>query len=431
MWCAAGAGLALLGAMVLGLDARGPEGPAFAAPKSSPFDLRPVAVLGPAPAASTRSDAAPSATPTSPVLYLPRDFSVTTYAKLGVSNARSVAVGETGVVYVSAPRYGLVEAYRDMDGDSFAEVQQTILSDLSCPYGLAVHDGWLYVAQEERVTRFPLHASGMAVSGPGEVLVDSLPRDPCQPHGYRPLAVSPEQGALYVAVGSSCNVCVEDGPGGEMRGKVWRYPLWTAGPGREFARGLRNLTDLTINPWDGTLWGVTPERDDTGDDLPEEIITEIREGADYGWPYCYLAADGSWQPDPRVDPPAGGCTDLTRPTLTYQAHTTPLGIAFHDGRGLPEAFGPSLFVALHGSAGHTSGVGYKIIRFPLDERGQPRGQAQEFALGWLAALGPYAPTAAWGRPVDLAVGGDGALYLTDDGTGVVYRLAHAPLARSP
>lgn len=274
---------------------------------------------------------------------------------------------------------------------------------------------------------------GTSVLDAGEVLVTGLPEDRCGPHGYRPLALGPADDSLYLALGSSCNVCLERGPGAEQRAKVWRYSAAVAGAGTEVARGLRNVTDFAINPWGGALWGVVPERDDLGDDEPPELITEIRTGAYYGWPFCYYGSDDRWYPDPSVGPPSpegaspkGGCTGLTAPTMTYQAHTAPLGLAFHDGTGLPGAFGPSLFVALHGSWDHSTGVGYKIVRIPLNDRGEPDGDPQEFALGWLPAPTLRAPDSAWGRPVDIAVAPDGALYVSDDSSGAIYRFSYDP-----
>jgi glucose/arabinose dehydrogenase len=380
-----------------------------------PLDLRPTTIREPGRVADSRE---------SPVLFLPQGFSATVFAQLTVPNARALTVGPSGAVYLSVPRYGAVDAFVDENGDGFADSQHTLLSDRPCPYGLAVHDQWLYVAETRQVTRFPLAEDGRSLTGPGEVLVDGLPEQACRPHGYRPLALSPAEDALYLALGSTCNVCIEQGPSAAQQATVWRFPLGTAGEGSEVARGLRNVVDLEINPWTGALWGVNVERDNMDDDTPPEWITEIQTGADYGWPYCYYGPDGHWYVDLRVPATDSACEGLTLPSVLYQAHTSPLGLAFHDGTGLPAALGPSLFVAFHGSWDHSTGVGYKVVRLPIDAQGQPEGPPQEFALGWL--MRPQEPTHsdAWGRPVDVAVGPDGALYVSDDKRGVVYRLAY-------
>ncbi len=426
----------------------------------SPFDLRPTTVQGWPSAEDEAADEAPT-------LFLPPGFTATVFARPPAPEVRTLAVSPTGLLYATNPKYGAVVALPDADGDGHADAVVDVLTGLDCPYGLAFDGNWLYVAQRRQVVRYPLafpatSAAGSAprglstpppadaigggaaaapvpalgsgpgmvpaVTGPGEVLVNDLPEAPCGPHGFRPLALDPATDALYVAVGSTCNVCVERGPGASQRAKVWRYPLHLPGPGEVVAQGLRNVPALARNPWDGQLWAVGDERDDLGDDAPPDLVTALVPGADYGWPACYLDATGTWHPDPRVPPRPLGCTGLTAPDVLLQAHGSPLGLAFHDGRGLPAAFGPSLFVALHGSWNHSAGVGYKLVRVPLDAQGQPAGLPQEFALGWLPKASDRAPDEAWGRPVNVVVGTDGALYVSDDKADLIYRIAYTPAA---
>jgi glucose/arabinose dehydrogenase len=399
----------------------------------APFDLRAVAVQGPDVDWSKREGPRPPAQS----LYLPDGFSASIFAATD-GGPRALTVAPDGTVFVSVPGHGNVVALRDRDGDGRADEQRQFSAGLGGS-GIAWDEGTLYfganVAAPAATGDAP--STGVAV-GPGETMATDLPPAPCSPHGYRPLALAPADHAMYVAVGSTCNVCVEGGPGAELRATVRRYPLDTPGPGTLVARGLRNVTALALNPWTGALWGVAPERDDLGDDEPPELITAIAAGGNYGWPYCYRASDDSWVPDPHVPPPgdmctgAGGLGDLTVPTLLYQAHAAPLGLAFHDGRGLPPAFGPGLFVAFHGSWDHSTGVGYKMIRIPFDGSGHPAGPAQEFALGWLPVPRGSVPGARWnyvpdtveGRPVDVAVGPSGDLYVSDDLTDVVFRIAY-------
>lgn len=444
------------------------------------FDLRPTTVSG-------WPEAAPDDAPT---LFLPPGFTATVFAHPPAPEVRTLAVSPTGLLYATHPKYGAVVALPDADGDGHADAVVDVLTGLDCPYGLAFDGDWLYVAQRRQVVRYPLapmapvspgppgprpgdagtspgaspetglvppargpsggsspgsasvagvvaapggapapaRATVPVVTGPGEVIVDGLPEAVCGPHGFRPLALDPAADALYLAVGSDCNVCVERGLGASQRAKVWRYPLHLPGPGEVVAQGLRNVPALARNPWDGQLWAVVDERDDLGDNLPPDLVTALVPGADYGWPACYLDAAGTWHPDPRVPPSNPACTGLAVPDLFVPAHTTPLGLAFHDGRGLPEAFGPSLFVALHGSWNHSAGVGYKLVRVPLNAQGQPAGLPQEFALGWLPRASNRAPDAAWGRPVNVAVGLDGALYVSDDKADLIYRITYTPAA---
>ena len=422
--------LLLLVVAALGALAAAPRWTGSAAPAPaavSPYDLRPVDVRGWVQAQEAPAEASPR------TLYLPAGFDASVFARPPLPRVRSLAMGPDGTLFAAVPRHGVVLAFPDRNRDGQADRVERVVDGLSCPYGMAFETRggatWLYVAQTRQVTRFPLTAGGPApVAGPAEVVVHDLPQADCRPHGYRPLAIAPAADALYVAVGSTCNVCLEEGPGAGQFAKVWRYPLAAPGPGVEVARGLRNVAALALNPWDGALWGVNAERDDRGDDVPPEMITAIQAGADYGWPFCYQGADGRWQPDGAVPPANPDCAGLTAPTIAYQAHSAPLGLAFHDGRGLPPTFGRSLFVALHGSWDHEGGVGYKVLRVPLDAQGRVAGEPHDFALGWLTAPRPrgswdHVPEAVWGRPVDVAVGPDGALYVSDDHSGLIYRLA--------
>jgi glucose/arabinose dehydrogenase len=154
-------------------------------------------------------------------------------------------------------------------------------------------------------------------------------------------------------------------------------------------------------------------RDWLGDDRPAEYVTRVEPGGFYGWPYCHWDAGGLF-PDPDLGR-AERCRTVARPTLLYQAHTAPLGLAFYTGTRFPPEYRGDLFVALHGSWNHPTPVGYKVIRVRLDGD-SPR--AEDFATGWVAG------GRAWGRPVDLAVAADGSLFLSDDRQGVVYRISY-------
>lgn len=339
-------------------------------------------------------------------LQLREGFTIAVVAR--VPGARSLALAPSGELLVTQPREGRIVALRPAPGDA-PVAQQTLAEGLQCPYGMAFHDGQLYVAQSTRGARFAYAEGGPL--GPAEMVVSGLPESGCGPHHYRPLAIAAD-GSLYVAFGSSCNVCVEDDP---RRGTVWRYA--PDGTGREYARGLRNVVDLAIHPLTGQLWGVTNERDQLGDDVPAEPAGPIVEGADYGWPYCYRAG-GAWVVDERVPARHGGCEGLT-PYFEVQAHSAPLGLAFAADRQLPPDYTGSAFVALHGSWNRTEGTGFKVIRVQVAD-GQPQA-VEDFVTGW--QIGPRGPMDAWGRPVDIQTASDGSLYLTDDRAGAVYRIA--------
>jgi glucose/arabinose dehydrogenase len=309
-------------------------------------------------------------------------------------------------------------AARDQNGDGAADAMRTLAQGLQCPYGLVVLEGFLYVAQSTTVERFPVGDGG--AHGAAQVVVSGLPESACAPHHYRPLAID-GAGNLYVAFGSSCNVCVEPDP---RRGTVWQYA--PDGTGREFARGLRNVVDLEFHPLHGTLWAATNERDALGDDVPPEPVMPVQAGANYGWPYCYWSGSG-WSVDRRVPANNPACAGLT----TYfgiQAHSAPLGLAFAGAAStgaagqFPPEYQGDAFVGLHGSWNRSTGTGFKVIRIPVDSSGMPQ-LAEDFVAGWLT--GPRGPQDAWGRPVDVELGGDGALFVSDDVAGAVYRVSLA------
>jgi glucose/arabinose dehydrogenase len=225
-------------------------------------------------------------------------------------------------------------------------------------------------------------------------------------HWTRTIAFGPD-GKLYVSVGSSCNVCNETDP---RRAAVLQFSADGTG-GRVFARGIRNAVGIAFHPATGALWATNNGRDWLGDDLPPETILILKDGAHYGWPYC----NGSRVPDPDFGRP-DFCKTVALPTVEIQAHSAPLGLTFYTGEAFPVEYRGDLFVALHGSWNRSVPTGYKVIRIPVRD-GKP-GAPQDFGTGWLQG------SRAWGRPVDVITGKDGALYVSDDRAGVIYRIAY-------
>ena len=347
-------------------------------------------------------------------LRVPENFSVSVFAL--VDGARALHYAPWGEWLVSLPTQGSIIGLRDTDGDGTADQTRTVLSGLRCPYGLAIRDDTLFVAQSTSIARFN-HLWGEGTPVPSGVVVDGLPDSGCGAHHFRPLAIDPA-GAFYIAFGSSCNVCIE---ADTRRSTVWKYAV--DGTGREFARGLRNVVDLSFDPASGMLWAATNERDALGDDIPPEPVTPVNEGADSGWPYCYWNGD-SWQVDARVPSRNPRCEGLTR-YFGVQAHSAPLGITFPVGTGLPETFRGNGFASYHGSWNRSIATGYKVARVITNE-GRPVA-SEDFVTGW--NIGPRGPGDAWGRPVDIQEGPDGSLFLTDDVAGAVYRIAYTPPAQ--
>jgi glucose/arabinose dehydrogenase len=345
---------------------------------------------------------APSADLTT--IRLPPGFAIELFAK-DLGYARFLALDPRGTLLVSVPRAGRVLALPDDDGNGRADALVPVVEGLDLPHGLAFLDGQLYVAETGRVLRFDYDAAARRVRGEPVVVVPDLP--PRGGHWTRTIAVGPDR-RLYVSVGSSCNNCEERD---RRRAAIYRYEPDGRG-GAPFATGLRNAVGLAFRPGTGELWATVNGRDWLGEDRPAEYVTRVEEGGFYGWPYCHWTAGGLVQ-----DPDLGGgehCRAVRRPQLLYQAHAAPLGLAFYTGAQFPPEYRGDAFVALHGSWNRSVPVGYKVIRVRLG--GTP--VAEDFATGWLAG------SRSWGRPVDLAVAPDGALFLSDDGLGAVYRITY-------
>jgi glucose/arabinose dehydrogenase len=312
---------------------------------------------------------------------------------------RTLRRGPEGALYAVLSSPGRVVRFPSgADGSSRDEV----VSGLERPYGLAFHDGWMYVAETHRVVRF----AGPDWGGtPPEVVVPDLPTGG---HWTREIAFGPD-GRLYLSVGSSCNVCEEDHP---YRAAVWRFR--PDGSGAELvARGVRNAAGLAAHPTTGEMWASQNERDHLGDDLPPEEINVLADGLDFGWPYCY----GDGIPNPEYDDQAGVCADAVPPALELQAHSAPLGMTFYDGDAFPAEYRGDLFVAFHGSWNRRMPTGYKLVRVRVAD-GRPVAY-EDFATGWLSPDGEVR-----GRPVYPAVGADGALYLSDDGANRIWRIRY-------
>jgi glucose/arabinose dehydrogenase len=339
-------------------------------------------------------------------LRLPPGFAIDVFAR-NLGYARFLAVDPRGTLLVSVPRAGRILALPDDDGDGRADRAVTVIQGLELPHGLAFHEGLLYIAETGRVVRVRYDAATRRAVGTPEVVVPDLP--PRGGHWTRTLAFGPDR-RLYVSIGSSCNDCEERD---RRRASVMRYNA-DGSEEAHLATGLRNAVGLAFRPGSDELWATVNGRDWLGDDRPAEYITRVEDGGFYGWPYCHWDLDGRLVPDPDLGSPAR-CARVARPSLLYQAHTAPLGLAFYTGAQFPAEYRGNLFVALHGSWNRTTPTGYKVIRVRFDG-GAPR--AEDFATGWLEGR------EAHGRPVDLAVARDGSLFLSDDAQGVVYRITY-------
>ena len=344
-------------------------------------------------------------------LNLPPGFAVNLYAA-GVSGVRWLGLGPGGLLYATAPGAGKVYTLPDANGDGVADAVQTFADGLPGVHGIAFRDGVVYVATESQIIRLS-DSNGDGTADKRTVLASDLPSG--GGHSTRTLLFQPD-GSLLVAAGSSCNVCKE------TNAKRAAVSLYSADGTfqRIFAAGLRNAVGLIAQPGSNTIWASVNGRDGLGDNTPPETIYQVQAGQNYGWPYCY----GQRIPDTTQSPPAGYCAQTGVPAVEMQAHSAPLGLAFYDGKQFPAQFAGDLFVAFHGSWNRSVPTGYKLVRVRF-VNGQPDSRAgnalvEDFATGW------NRNGAVWGRPVEPLVAPDGALLLTDDKAGAIYRITYAP-----
>ena len=356
-------------------------------------------------------------------ITLPPGFSIEIYAE-GLSNPRSMVLAPNGTLFVGtrgAPPTlargvsadaGQVYAILDLDNDQKADRVITIDSGLNAPNGVAFRDGSLYVAEINRILRYDGIESRLDDPPEPVVVSDAFPSD--WMHGWKFIAFGPDD-KLYVPVGGPCNVC-------DREDEEPRYASITRmnpdGSDLEvFASGIRNSVGFDWHPVTNELWFTSNGRDGLGDETPPDVLNRAdRQGLHFGFPFCH-AGD---LPDPQFGD-SRRCSEFAPPALDLGPHVAALGMRFYTGDMFPERYRNQIFIAEHGSwnrspaAGHT---GYRLMVVHLD--GNRPVEYEVFAEGWLQEN-----NTAWGRPVDVLVLPDGALLLTDDGAGVIYRISYS------
>ena len=337
-----------------------------------------------------------------PPLALDPGFRVDVVAD-GLGAPRMLAFDASGTLLASIPGQGRIVAVSAARGQRLRPAV-TVVEGLRLPHGLVVRDGYLWVAETGRVLRFRYDAATHRAVEP-VVIVPDLPAG--AHHWTRSIAFGPD-GRLYVAIGSSCDVCRE---ADRRRAAIVSYAP-DGSSERIVATGLRNPVGLAFDPATGGLWTTVNERDWRDGRAPPDFVSLVRHGASYGWPDCY-ARSGALTPDPEFKG-TGDCRGFTRPSIELPAHAAPLGMAFYTGAQFPAAYRRSLFIALHGSRPELPATGYKIVRVAMSMNRPPR--VEDFATRWRVG------DRVWGRPVDVLVGRDGALYVSDDHGGRVLRI---------
>ena len=326
--------------------------------------------------------------------------------------ARIVAyyMNKAGAGGASANRITLL---RDADSDGKAEVKTAFLTGLNSPYGMALVGDTLYVANTDALLAFPYKEGETSIAAKGRKLID-LPHGAPNPHWTRNLLASPDGKLLYIAIGSNSNIG-ENGLETETnRAAIIEYNPAT-GDNRVYAGGLRNPVGMAWQPDTKALWTVVNERDELGPDLVPDFLTRVEFGGFYGWPWNYW---GGYE-DRRVQPARPELREYThRPDYALGNHVSALGLTFAGGNSLGAPFGKGAFVSLHGSWNRTPKAGYKVIFVPFDAKGKPAGKPVDVLTGF---LGPKRETAR-GRPVDVKIAADGALLVSDDVGGVIWRV---------
>ncbi len=321
--------------------------------------------------------------------------------------AMTTTMQRAGATGESANRITLL---RDRDGDGVAEVQQTFLSGLNQPFGMALLGSDFYVGNTDGVVVFPYEAGADRVSGAGRKIVDFKPGG----HWTRSLLASPDGSKLYAGVGSLTNIGDEGMAAEEGRAAVWEIDV-ASGAARVFAGGLRNAVGLAWEPSTGVLWTVVNERDGLGDETPPDYLTSVVDGGFYGWPYCYWGRTV----DDRVPQDAGLVGRALTPDYALGGHTASLGLCWVPEGTLP-GFGEGMAIGQHGSWNRSKLSGYKLVFVPF-ANGRPSGPARDILSGFLAEDEKF----SYGRPVGVTLGPDGSLLMADDVGDVIWRVTAA------
>ena len=350
--------------------------------------------------------------PTGPIdkdlerIKLPEGFRIDFYAK-DVENARSMAMSQSGVLFVGTRSNDKVYAVVDADKDGKAEEVVEVASGLTSPNGVALHNGDLYVAEISRILKFPNIEQTFRNKPKYEVVYDKYPTE--THHGWKYIAFGPD-GKLYVPVGAPCNICKEKDP---VYASITR--LNPDGSGMEvYAEGVRNTVGFDWHPETKNLYFTDNGRDMMGDNLPpDELNRATEKGQHFGYPYCHAGTIS----DPEFGK-QGNCQDFVAPVQNLTPHGAALGMKFYTGKMFPQEYKNRIFIAEHGSWNRSKKSGYRLMQAITDGSGNITSY-ETFAEGWLEG------EQDWGRPVDVLVMNDGSLLVSDDKNNAIYRITYA------
>lgn len=298
---------------------------------------------------------------------------------------------------------------RDADSDGTYEMQGVFAENLNAPYGLALVNGQLFVANQDAVVRFDYADGQTTASGPPETL--TLLPSAINHHWTKAMTASADGRFLYVGIGSNSNITERGLAAEQDRAMVWEIDAQT-GAHRPYATGIRNPTALTIQPGTGTLWAVANERDEIGPDLVPDYLTSVQDGAFYGWPFSYWGQNV----DPRAQPQdPEKVASAIAPDYALGSHVAALGVSFSNA-AMGGQFADGAFVGEHGSWNRSDPVGYKVVFVPF-QNGKPAGEPIDFVSGFLVDEGNTR-----GRPVGVTVDPKGALLVADDLSNTIWRV---------
>lgn len=347
---------------------------------------------------------------------VPQGYSVTLYAS-DVDGARNLIVDDGGDVIVARSRAGVVTLLRDTDGDGAADQRDTIAADFSRPHGLALQGGFLWIADQNRLYRLRWGEQW----GPVEPMSPQGVFGGSGGHWTRNIAFSPDGKTLYASIGSRGNIAEEQDP----RATIQRFSVGADGmisDGQTFASGLRNPVGIAIMPGTDRLYTVVNERDGLGDGLVPDYFTQVQQDDFFGWPYAYTGQNP--QPD-FADRRPDLVAASKLPDVLFESHSAPIGLTFLANADVPADWRDDALVALRGSWNAAVPTGYKVVRVEIED-GRPTGRYINFMTGFRingADSGSPSPADVWGRPVGVAVGPDGAIYVSDDTGGTIWRVS--------
>ncbi len=344
-------------------------------------------------------------------LSLPKGFSISVFAE-NVTNARQMALGDKGTVFVGSRKAGLVNAVVDNNNDGKADEVIEIASGLNMPSGLTFRNGDLYVAEVHQVLKFSNIEAHLKEPPKPVIAVPNLPTE--KHHGWKYVDFGPDDW-LYVPVGTPCNVCMTKGSekfDDPRFDSILKFNLET-GEQKWVAKGIRNSVGFDWHPKTGEFWFSDNGRDWLGDDTPPCEINHVsKEGQHFGYPFFFGASI--------ADPEFGkgkNASDYRAPALDLEAHVAPLGIQFYNGKMFPDSYQDKLFVAEHGSWNRSKKSGYRVMMATI--RDNKVIDYQPFIQGWLEQA-----EEVWGRPVALLVMPDGSMLVSDDFANAIYRITY-------